>query len=178
MKTVQLFDKSFSLLITAEVIQQHVSTLGKRISKDYSEKDPLFIVILNGAFMFAADLLRHVTIPATVSFVKLSSYNALASTNKVKTLLGINENLEGKNIIIIDDILDTGNTLAFLKAALLKKKAATLKTVVCFHKKNQAKFDIIADYACIETDAGFLVGYGLDYNGYGRNLKDIYHLDK
>lgn len=176
MQQVQVLDKSFELLHTAQEIQRHVKKLGKKLATDYAGKDPVFIVLLNGAFIFAADLLRQVTIPATISFVRIASYQGLTATGNLKTVFGITDKITGRHIIIIDDILDTGQTLSFLKNELLPEAPLSVKTVVCFRRKIKHETDRLTDYVCLEIEEGFVIGYGLDYNGYGRHLKDIYRL--
>ena len=144
------------------------------INRDYEGKDPLFIAILNGSFIFAADLIRKITIPCQISFVKLSSYSGTVSTESVKELIGLNEDIQGRHVVIVEDIVDTGLTLdKFLKDLELKHPASV--KLACFSFKKEAfKKSFPIDYLGITIPNEFIVGYGLDYDGYGRNLPDIY----
>lgn len=176
MQTVQIFDKTFSPVISEIDIQDKIKILAKKISSDFETKNPLFIAILNGSFMFAADLFRQIQIPATITFVKLSSYTGLQSTGNIETLIGLNENIEGRNIIILDDVLDTGNTLYTFQNELKMKNPLSIKIVLLVDKKIENNYKLVCDYACFENLDGFLIGYGMDYEGAGRNFPDIYQL--
>lgn len=178
MQTVQIFDQTFSEVISETVIRKKIQSLAEKISTDYATKNPLFIVILNSAFMFAADLFRQIQIPAEISFVKLSSYNGLQSSGNIETILGLNDNIEGRHIIILDDILDTGKTLFTFKKELVQRKPLSLRTVLLIDKKIDIEYNLISDYACFENYTGFLIGYGMDFNGHGRNFPSIYQLNE
>jgi hypoxanthine phosphoribosyltransferase len=163
-------------MISKQEINQQVSVLADKISKDYKGQDPLFIIILNGSFIFAADLLRALTIPAEMSFVKLSSYSGMQSSDSVLTDIGLKENPEGRHIVIVEDIVDTGKTLFSFLPELQKHRPASIKIAALLCKPEALTCDIKADYVCFEIPNKFVVGYGLDYNGMGRNLPDIYEL--
>ncbi|MEO8117542.1 MAG: hypoxanthine phosphoribosyltransferase [Bacteroidota bacterium] len=176
MQTVQIFEQTFSEVITEAEIKEKIQSLAEKITADYASKNPLFIALLNGAFMFAADLFRQIQIPAEISFVKLSSYNGLQSTGNIETVIGLKENITGRHIIILDDILDTGKTLFTFKKEMIQKKPLSIKTVLLIDKKNKIEYDRADDYSCFENNSGFLIGYGMDFNGHGRNLPSIYQL--
>lgn len=171
-----IHDKAFKKLIKSEDIDARIAELGKQISKDYKEQTPLFIGVLNGAFMFASDLFKNLTIEAEISFVKVSSYRDLSSTGDVKQLLGLNEPIFNRDIILLEDIVDSGNTIMKLMETLseLGPKSIEVATLLIKPAAVQHSFDV--KYAGFEIPADFVVGYGLDYNGLGRNLKDIYQL--
>ncbi len=177
MQTVQIFDKTFSKVISETDLREKINVLAEKISTDYVAKHPLFIVILNGAFMFAADLFRQIRIPAEISFVKLSSYEGLHSSGNIETIFGLNEIIEGRDIIILDDVLDTGRTLYTFKNEMLKRNPLSLKTALLIDKKIQKEYELKCDYSCFENYTGFLVGYGMDYKGQGRNFPCIYQLN-
>ncbi|MBS1729252.1 MAG: hypoxanthine phosphoribosyltransferase [Bacteroidetes bacterium] len=176
MQSVKIFDKIFSPLISEHDIQLQVKLLADKISHEYQSKNPLFIAILNGAFMFAADLFRQIQIPAEISFVKFSSYNDLQSSGNVQSIFGLVENIKGRHIIILDDILDTGNTLVTFIEEMKKRDPLSIKTALLIDKKNEIKNRFHCDYACFECLGGFLVGYGMDYKMQGRNIPAIFQL--
>ena len=178
MQTVKIFDKTFTPVISEFDIQEKINILAEKISADYATKNPLFIVLLNGAFMFAADLFRNITIRAEISFVQLSSYSGIHSSGNIETIFGLSENIEGRHIIILDDVLDSGKTLFTFKKEMIQKKPLTIKTVLLIDKKIDIPYDLVSDYACFENHKGFLIGYGMDYNGQGRNLPAIYQLNE
>jgi len=161
--------------LAEEKIAAAVKVVAKKINSDYAGKNPLFLVVLNGAFLFAADLLRCIDSDGCeVSFVKFSSYAGTESTGKVKELIGLNETLEGRDVIIVEDIVDTGNTIVQMMDDLAKRKCASVKIAALLFKPEAYRKDVKIDYVGIEIPDAFIVGYGLDYDGLGRNLKDIY----
>ena len=176
MDTVKLHDKFFTLFIEAQKIEDTVKKLAKDIANDLKGEQPLFIVILNGSFMFVADFVRYYKANCEVSFVKLSSYKGMGSTGKIKELVGLQENIEGKTVIILEDIIDTGNTLQEIYQIFKDKKVKTLKIATLFFKPDVFKKDLKIDYIGLSIPNKFIVGYGLDYDGLGRNLTDIYQL--
>ena len=176
MKTVKIKDKEFALSITSEEIQNAISVVAKNINKDYEGKAPLFLVVLNGSFMFASDLFKQLTVPCEISFVKVASYQGTSSTEVVKTLIGLAENLKGRNVVIIEDIVDTGNTIEGLVNDLKEKSPADVKICTLLFKPNAYLKNIELDYIGMEIPNDFIVGYGLDYDGFGRNLADIYKI--
>lgn len=171
---VKLGDKIFVPYLTEEKIAAAVKQVAVKINSDYTGRNPLFLVVLNGAFIFAADLLRTIDIECTISFVKFSSYSGTSSTGKVKELIGLNENLEGRDIIIVEDIVDTGTTIVQLVDDLVKRKTGSVRIASLLLKPGVYKKDVKIDYVGLEIPNAFIVGYGLDYDGLGRNLKDIY----
>ncbi|MCC5946509.1 MAG: hypoxanthine phosphoribosyltransferase [Bernardetiaceae bacterium] len=172
--TITVRDKSFVPFISAQAIQARIATLGEQITQDYADKNPLCIGILNGAFVFAADLVRAVACPLEISFLKYASYEKMQSSGKVKQLLGINENLEGRHIIIIEDIVDTGATMQQVRKDLKSAGASSVKLAALLFKPKAVRSDIHIDYLGFEIENRFVVGYGLDYDGAGRNLDAIY----
>jgi hypoxanthine phosphoribosyltransferase len=173
---VKVKDKEFEISIPSSAIDAAVSRMADEINRDYKDKSPLFLAILNGSFVFAADLIRKITIPCQISFVKLSSYSGTQSTNEVKEMIGLTEDISGRNIIILEDIVDSGITLEHLIQNLKKLNPADIK-IACFTFKPEAfKKTFRIDYLGISIPNDFIVGYGLDYDGYGRNLPDIYKI--
>tara|TARA_Y100000589_G_scaffold329390_1_gene375795 strand:- start:45485 stop:46030 length:546 start_codon:yes stop_codon:yes gene_type:complete len=178
MKKVILHDKTFVPYLSESKIKEAIQSLANSINNDYthSEKPPVFISVLNGSFMFTADLLKEITIPCEVSFVKMASYQGTQSTGKVNELIGVDENLEGRDIILLEDIVDTGNTLLKLVDLLKAQKIKSLKICTLLFKPEPYHNQLPLDYIGIEIPNKFVVGYGLDYDNLGRNLKEIYVL--
>ena len=176
MPVIKVHDKSFETYLSEETIQQRVNELAVAISKDYAGKRPLFIAILNGSFMFAADLFKHLTIEAELCFIKLASYKGMKSSGKVVTSIGLEEDLFGKEVIIVEDIVDTGKTLHRFLPKLLHQQPKSLKIVALLHKAEATEYPLTLDYTGFNIPDKFVVGYGLDYDGLGRNLKEIYQL--
>ncbi len=174
MKTVSVLDKKFKKTISEKEIDNAISVVAEQINQELDGQNPLFICILNGAFMFASDLMKKVTIPSEITFVKLSSYQDMESTGKVKQIFGLTENVAGRNVVVVEDIVDTGYTMQDILAYLKEKNAKTVKVATCLQKPDALKVDVKVDYIAMKIPNDFIVGYGLDYNGYGRNLKDIY----
>lgn len=174
---VTLKDKSFKIFIEENKILKAIENLGAKISNDLKNEQPIFICVLNGSFLFAADLMKNVSIPCHISFIKLSSYHGgTQSSGTVNELIGLYENIEGRTVVILEDIVDTGNTLEKLHAILKPKNPGKLLTASLLYKPEAYKKAIPIDYVGIEVPNNFLVGYGLDYDGLGRNLRDIYTL--
>lgn len=173
---IQLHDKKFEIFITAEELDFAVQNMARQIEDDFEDEVPVFVGVLNGSFMVLSDLMKHYSHPCEVSFVKMSSYEGMATTNEVKQLIGIQENLEGKSVVIVEDIVDTGNTIEELKTIFKDKKVKHFKIATLFLKPDAYKKDIKLDYVGIRIPNKFIVGYGLDYDGLGRNLKDVYQL--
>ena len=174
MKTIQLLDRKFSLLIPSETIQKEVKRVAEQINKDLEGKNPIFVCVLNGAFMFAADLLKSITIPCEVSFVKLSSYAGVLSTGTVKDIIGLNEDIQGRTIVVVEDIIDTGLTMQKILDSLQRFHPAKIKVASFLLKPEALQVTVPQDYIAIKIPNEFIVGYGLDYNGFGRNLTDVY----
>ena len=173
---IQVLDKKFETYLPAEKIGEQIGKLAFRINEDYAGKRPLFIAILNGSFMFAADLFKELTIDAEICFIKLASYKGTRSTGNVITSIGLDEPLKGRHIVIVEDIVDTGKTLHEFLPQLLNQQPASLKIAALLHKPDALKFPITIDYLGFNVPNKFLLGYGLDYDGLGRNLKEIYQL--
>lgn len=174
MSMVQLHDKKFKPFIDKEQIQAAIIRLAGEIQKDYNDKNPVFIGVLNGSFLIVADLVREFEGDCEVSFVKMASYEGTNTTGVVNELIGLNNSIVDRHVVIIEDIVDSGNTIEKLVDLLGKDKPASLKIATLLYKPKAYKKDIPIDYVAIEVGNEFLVGYGLDYDGLGRNLKDIY----
>jgi len=174
MSSVKVNGKDFELCIPASIIEDTVLKMAGEINRDYSGKNPLFLAILNGSFVFAADLLRKITIPCQISFVKFASYSGTASTGAVKEVLGLNEDIRGRHVVIIEDIVDTGITLDLLLKDLQKYEPADIRLACFTFKKEAFQKTFHIDYLGLTIPNDFIVGYGLDFDGYGRNLPDIY----
>lgn len=174
METIRIHDKEFVPSIPAEDILVQVRRVAKEINRDYEGQEPLFLVVLNGSFIFAADLMREITLAADVSFVKLASYQGTASSGTVREVIGLNTDITGRPIIIVEDIVESGLTMAHMIATLKKQnpKSVDICTLLLKPEKLEVKLDI--KYVAMEIPNDFIVGYGLDYNEHGRNLKDIY----
>jgi len=176
MSIIKLHDKYFKSYISADQIDTAVQTLVNQVSEDLKGEVPLFIGILNGSFMFVADFVRKYNSDCEVSFVKLASYQGTSSTGKIKQLVGVNEDLEGRTVVILEDIIDTGNTLQEIYEIFKDKKVKQLKIATLFFKPDVFKKELPIDYIGISIPDKFIVGYGLDYDGFGRNLESIYQL--
>ena len=177
MKKVTLKDKSFKTFITADEILKSVHQLAVKINADLKDENPLFLIVLNGSFMFASDLLKKVTIPCEISFIKLASYHGLSSSGLVNELIGLNEDVTDRTVIILEDIVDTGITLEKIHGIVNSRKVKKIITCTLLFKPDSYKKTMKVDYAGISIGNDFVVGYGLDYDGLGRNLEDIYVLD-
>ena len=174
MSIVKIKDKTFKTSIPEEEILKKVQVVADRINQDMDGKNPLFLAVLNGAFMFAADLMRMVTIPSEISFVKYASYEGTSSTGNLKQLLGINQEVEGRHIIIVEDIVDTGFTMQKMIDSLKEKNPASINVCSLLVKPGNLRVPLDIKYAVMEIPNDFIVGYGLDYDQQGRNLRDIY----
>jgi hypoxanthine phosphoribosyltransferase len=175
---VRLHDIAFIPLITPEEVQQRVQELGAELNKRYADSNPLFIGILNGAFVFAADLVRTFEGDCEISFVKLASYSGTRSAGDVRQLLGLDKSVEGRHVVIVEDILDTGRTLHFLANDLLAQNPASISIAAFLRKPSAAQFPVKADFIGFDIEDRFVVGYGLDYDGLGRNLPGVYVLEE
>ena len=162
-----------SVLITKEEIETRVAEMGRMITEDFRDKDPIFVGVLKGCFIFMADLMRHVDIKCTMDFMAVSSYSGTSSTGAVKINKDLGQDIEGRHVIIVEDILDSGVTLSYLKHYLLGRKPASITIATLLDKPARRKSDIVADYSCFEVPDAFVVGYGLDYNEQYRNLPYI-----
>lgn len=176
MSTVKLHDKEFALYIPKDQIERAIKTMADEINRDMAGKTPLFLIVLNGAFMFAAELFKHVNIDCEISFVKLSSYSGTSSTSVVRELIGLDHAVSGRTVVLVEDIVDTGLTLHFTKDKLQKLEAKEVKIATMLFKPKAFKRDYHIDYIGLEIPNEFIIGYGLDYNEFGRNLPDIYKI--
>ncbi|HEX7845574.1 MAG TPA: hypoxanthine phosphoribosyltransferase [Chitinophagaceae bacterium] len=176
MAVIQVHDKSFDTYLSEATIQQRIKELATEINKDYKGGRPLFIAILNGSFMFAADLFKHLDIQAELCFIKLASYKGMKSSGNVVTSIGLEDDLFGKEVIIVEDIVDTGKTLHAFLPKLMHQQPKSLKIATLLHKSEATAFPLTLDYVGFDIPNKFVVGYGLDYDGLGRNLKEIYQL--
>lgn len=173
---IQVLDKKFQPYIKAQEIQEQINKLAQQINQDYANKKPLFIAILNGSFMFASDLFKELTIDAEICFIKLASYKGTKSTGNVITSIGLDMPLTDRHVIIVEDIVDTGKTLHEFLPQLVNQQPASLKIAALLHKPEALKHPLSIDYIGFNVPNKFLLGFGLDYDGLGRNLKEIYQL--
>ncbi len=176
MKEIVVLDKTFVPFISREAIRERVEEIAAEISRDYVGESPLLVAILNGSFIFAADLFRALDIDAAISFVKLASYKGTTSTGNVITAIGLDENLQGRHVIIVEDIIDTGKTLNAFLPEIFQRNPASVKIATFLTKPEALRYEIKADYAAFKIENKFVVGYGLDYDGHGRNIPDLYVL--
>lgn len=173
---VQVKDKKFALYISEEKIKTRVQEIATQIDEDLRKKNPLFLVILNGSFVFAADLLRDINFPCEITFVKMASYEGTSTTGEVKHLIGLNENVTGRTVVIVEDIIESGTTMKEMLRMLGEKKPKEVFICSLFVKPGCLKVDLKIDYRCFDIEDDFIVGYGLDYNHEGRNLPHIYQV--
>ncbi|MFN8309378.1 MAG: hypoxanthine phosphoribosyltransferase [Chitinophagales bacterium] len=178
MQKVTLDDRTFRLYLKESQIQQAIKQIAEKINNDYIGKCPLLVPILNGSFMFAADLMKQLLCDCHLSFIKVASYQGVSTDGKVASLIGLNESIEGRHVIILEDIVDSGHTLAKVLPSFREQRPASLKVATLLHKPNALKVPVQVDYSGIEIPNDFIVGFGLDYNGFGRNLRDIYVVDE
>ena len=176
MSVVQVIDKKFKPYLSAAEIGDRIKAVAAEINKDYEGKKPIFIAILNGSFMFASDLFKAITVEAEICFIKLASYKGTTSTGNVITSIGLDEPLQGRHVIIIEDIVDTGTTLNKFLPQLYNQQPASLKIAALLHKPEALEHPIVIDYLGFNVPNIFLLGFGLDYDGLGRNLAEIYQL--
>lgn len=176
MSTIKIHDKVFRTSYPEAEILQHVKAVADRLNKDMEGKNPLFLAVLNGSFIFAADLMRMITIPCEISFVKLASYQGTLSTGKVKEVIGINEDITGRTVVIIEDIVESGLTMKRMIDTLGTRNPESVHICTLLLKPEKLEVDLNIEYAAMEIPNDFIVGYGLDYNQQGRNLREIYTL--
>lgn len=176
MKQVTIENKTFGLYLSEQAILAEISQIAEEINIKYVDTTPLFVSILNGSFMFTSDLMKKIVIPCELSFLKISSYDGTSSTGKAKQLIGLNESIEGRDILIIEDIIDTGFTMESIVSQLQRQNPKSIRIITLLFKPDSLKVNIEPDYVCFSIPEKFVVGYGLDLNGLGRNLPDIYQL--
>jgi hypoxanthine phosphoribosyltransferase len=175
-KLITIKDKQFKPYLSAQLINEAVAKVAAKINQELENELPVFLVVLNGSFMFAADLLKEVTIPCEISFIKVASYHGTSSTGAVSELIGLSEDISGRTVVIVEDIVDTGVTIEKLFTILQRKNVKQIKIASALLKPESYKKDFKIDYVGLEIGNDFVVGYGLDYDGLGRNLKEIYVL--
>lgn len=174
MQTIFVLDKKFRPYISHDDILKKVTAIAEQINKELKGKDVIFMGILNGSFMFASDLMKHINLPCQITFLKLASYQGTSSTGTVKRLIGLNEDIAGKTVVVIEDIVDTGVTLNQIHKQLVGYEPAEIKYATLLFKPDAYKGCLKIDYVGMEIPNDFILGYGLDYNGYGRNYPDLY----
>jgi hypoxanthine phosphoribosyltransferase len=176
MAYIRVHDKQFEPYISAEEISKRIKEVAGQLNRDYEGRKPLFVAILNGSFMFASDLFKQVTIEAEICFIKLASYKGTKSTGHVITAIGLDMDIIGRDVVIIEDIVDTGKTLSEFLPQLQHQQPSSMKIVALLHKPEATVYPITIDYLGFSIPNKFVVGYGLDYDGIGRNMKEIYKL--
>jgi hypoxanthine phosphoribosyltransferase len=175
-EVITIKDKAFEMFIEQEVIEQGIKRIASQMNADLVGKNPIFVAVLNGAFMFAGELMKEVTIPSEITFVRLASYHGTTTTNNVKEVLGLNESIEGRSVVIVEDIVDSGNTMVSLLEQMKTHRPGDVRIATLLFKPAALRQKLHLDYVALEIPNDFIVGYGLDYDGYGRNLKDIYKM--
>jgi hypoxanthine phosphoribosyltransferase len=173
---MKIHDKTFEPFISATEIAKRIKELASELNIDYQDKKPIFIAVLNGSFIFAADLIREIHIDSEISFIKVASYQSMQSTGNVKDLVGLQENVFNRHIVIVEDIVDSGNTLKHIFDMMNRLGVASVEVVSLLFKKEALQQNIPIKYYGFDIPTKFVLGFGLDYDGLGRNLKDIYQL--
>ncbi len=176
MSRIKVHDKEFEIYIPQDQIERAIKKVAEQINRDFAGKNPLFLIVLNGAFMFAAELFKNVEIECEISFVKLSSYRGTESTSVVRELIGLDHSVSGRNIVLVEDIIDSGLTMLYTMDNLRKLEAKDVKIATLLFKPHAFKYSYPIDYIGIEIPNDFIIGYGLDYNEHARNLPDIYKI--
>ncbi|RKV85465.1 MAG: hypoxanthine phosphoribosyltransferase [Bacteroidetes bacterium] len=174
MDKIKILDRNFKKSISESKITLTINDIANRMNSELKNENPLFISILNGSFMFAADLMKRITFPCEISFVKIASYHGTTSSDEMLELIGLKENLKGRTVVIIEDIVDSGKTMSKVLEMLQNRGAGKILISTLLLKPDALRYDIKPDYVAMTIPNDFIVGYGLDYNGYGRNLPDIY----
>lgn len=174
--TIQVKDKTFAVSIPQEKIISEVKRVAGEISRDYAGREPVFLAVLNGSFVFAADLLREISLPCEISFVRLASYQGVSTTGEIREIMGLNIDITGRPVVIVEDIVDTGLTMAHMIETLKKHNPSSVDICTLLLKPGKLQVDLDIRYCCMQIPNDFIVGYGLDYDGFGRNTKDIYTL--
>ena len=173
-KTIQVLDKTFAVSISAEELEKEVKRVASEINRDFTGSQPAFLSVLNGSFIFAADLMREVELPCEISFVKLASYQGTNTTGNIREVIGLNIDITGRPVIIVEDIVDTGLTMAHMLETLKRQNPSSIDICTLLLKPTKLQVKLDVRYCCKQIPDDFVVGYGLDYNGFGRNTKDVY----
>lgn len=173
-KIIKVKDKTFSVSISERALKRQIKRVAEEITRDYAGRQPVFMAILNGSFIFAADLLREVDLPCEISFVKLASYQGTNTTGTIREILGLNIDITDRPVIIVEDIVDTGLTMAHMLETLQKQNPESINICTLLLKPSKLQVSLDIRYCCMQIPDDFVVGYGLDYDGFGRNTKDIY----
>jgi hypoxanthine phosphoribosyltransferase len=176
MNVIRVHDKLFEPYLTQEEIQTRISFIAEQLNRDYQTRKPLFIAILNGSFIFASDLFKKLTIEAEICFIKLASYKGSKSTGTVVTAIGLDHEVYGRDVVIVEDIVDTGKTLTEFLPQLRHQQPSSLRVIALLHKAEATRYSVPIDYLGFTIPDKFVVGYGLDYDGLGRNIPEIYKL--
>lgn len=176
MRTIQVKDKKFAVSIPEAELMEQIRRVASEINQDYAGKEPVFLAVLNGSFIFAADLVREVSLPCEIHFVKMTSYQGVNTTGNVRELIGLNVDITGRPVIIVEDIVDTGITMAHMLETLKAHNPESIDVCTLLVKPGKLQVALDIRYRCLEIPNDFIVGYGLDYDGYGRNTRDIYTL--
>ena len=174
--TIQVKDKRFAVSISEAEIRAEVKRVADEINRDYAGQNPIFLAVLNGSFIFAADLLREVTLPCEISFVRLASYQGVSTTGEIREIMGLSTDITGRPVVIVEDIVDTGLTMAHMLETLKPHNPSSIDICTLLLKPGKLQVDLDVRYCCKQIPDDFVVGYGLDYDGFGRNTKDIYTL--
>lgn len=174
METLQVKDKKFAVSIPEREILRQVKRVAEEINRDLVETEPLFLAVLNGAFMFAADLMKEVKLPSEIQFIKLASYEGTTSTGSITEMIGLSVSVEGRDVVIVEDIIDSGLTMKHLIETLQQKNPRSISICSLLVKPGNLKVDLDVKYRCFDIPNDFILGYGLDYDGFGRNTRDIY----
>lgn len=173
-RTIQVKDKNFTVSISEREIKRQIRRIAEKINRDYEGQEPVFLAVLNGSFIFAADLLREIDLPCEISFVKLASYQGTNTTGTIREVIGLNIDITDRPVIIVEDIIDTGLTMAHMLDTLKGQNPASINICTLLLKPGKLQVNLNVKYCCIQIPDDFVVGYGLDYDGFGRNTKDIY----
>jgi len=175
-KSIKIKDKEFELFLSEETITKAVKEIASRMNEDLKGKNPLFVCVLNGSFMFAAELMKNVDIPCEITFVRVASYRGTASSGVLKEIYGLEEEIYGRTVVVIEDIVDTGRTMSLMLDQLTHDNPKEIMVATLLLKPDALEQKVQLDYVALEIPNDFIVGYGLDYDGYGRNLSDIYKI--
>ncbi|KAA6327834.1 Hypoxanthine phosphoribosyltransferase [termite gut metagenome] len=174
MNTLTIKDKQFAISIPEQTILKEITRVANQINHDLVGRNPLFLSILNGSFMFTSDLMKQINIPCELSFIQLASYQGVNSTGTIKEIIGLNERIAGRTVVVVEDIVDTGMTMQRLLETLKSHNPKEIRIASLLLKPNSLKVDLRIDYVAMNIPNDFIVGYGLDYDGQGRNYRDIY----